>query len=151
MKTRSLFTPICAFDQLNEDFLLVSNHLGYIPGKNELLETFSYHPNPDGNFVEQFQSKNGFSARVWELYLLAFFLDAGFGVNCDDDSPDFFISNRIEEIAVEAVTTNEGKDKEIFIKNDEQHRAFVAQKLGSSLYSKWQKKYWEKTNITGRV
>lgn len=145
----SLFTPQCSIDKLSKDFLLISTHAGYAPAKKEMLEILLDCPNLDNNFVEQFQSKNGFNARIWELYLLAFFLNAGYGINCDDDSPDFFITNKKIVIAVEAVTTNEGKEKKIFIKNDNEHRDYLAQKFGSSLYSKLQKKYWKKKNISG--
>jgi hypothetical protein len=145
----SLFTPTCATSKLSKKFLLLLNHAGYLPAKNEISETISHHPNLDSNFIEQFQSKNGFNARIWELYLLAFFLNRGYGVNCDDDSPDFFISNRKIQIAVEAVTTNPGKEKKIFIKNDDEHQNFLSIKFGSSLYSKLQKKYWKNSNICG--
>ena len=51
-------------------------------------EVYLAMPNPDDNFVQDFQTSN-FDSRLWELYLFACFREQGLSVVQDFPSPDF--------------------------------------------------------------
>ena len=70
----------------------------------ELLAEFS---DPDGNFVQQFQTY-GFDQRIFELYLDALFREAGAKIDRSHDRPDFTLSKDGKEVVayVEATTAN---------------------------------------------
>lgn len=148
MKNKGLFSPIYPLEKLNPEFVEILNSIAFFPAKRELLETFFMHPNLEKHFIEQFQT-TGFNARIWELYLLAFFMNSGYGVNCDSPNPDFFILKGEMEVAVEAVTSNPGEFSLIDKEDIAEIFEYIAFKLGSPLYSKLQKKYWNLPNIIG--
>ena len=68
-------------------------------------EVYLATPNPDHNFVPDFQTEN-FDSRLWELYLFACFREQGVTVTQDYPSPDFHIGRNGHSCWVEAVTTN---------------------------------------------
>jgi hypothetical protein len=62
-------------------------------------------PNPDDNFVADFQTEN-FDSCLFELYLFACFREQGATVSQDYDSPDFLIARAGHQCSIEAVTAN---------------------------------------------
>jgi hypothetical protein len=68
-------------------------------------EIYLAMPNPDDNFVSDFQTEN-FDSRLFELYLLAAFREQGVAVEQQKVSPDFLIGRSGYECSVEAVTAN---------------------------------------------
>ena len=70
-----------------------------------LEDVYQTFPDPDGNFVEQFQT-TGFDARFFELYLYAYFSRSGYEVYRSHPKPDFLVKRQTEAIAVEATTVN---------------------------------------------
>jgi len=70
-----------------------------------LNQVYLAMPNPDPNFVSDFQTTN-FHTRLWELYLLACFREQGLQVTQEHRSPDFLIARNEREAWVEAVTAN---------------------------------------------
>ena len=68
-------------------------------------EIYLAMPNPDDNFVSDFQTTN-FDSRLFELYLLAAFREQGVTVLQDHESTDFLIQRAGHECFVEAVTAN---------------------------------------------
>jgi hypothetical protein len=106
------------------------------PGFRKLTEMEEYSPaqgimeammysfkDPDGNFVEQFQS-DGFNARFWELYLFALLAESRHSVNRDYPAPDFLCAGLFGQFFIEAVITNptmrNGRNVEPAIRNDEE-------------------------------
>jgi hypothetical protein len=108
----------------------------------------------DGNFIQQFQS-TGFQARLWELFLYMFFKENGFEILYDKNTPDFHLKKADDEIYVEASISNEKEDdiyteeeikKAIESNNTEIEKELIENyimRMGSVLYSKLNKKYWE--------
>ena len=74
------FTPLKPEASLNPDFVGLSTLEGYSPARQVIEPRMRWHEDPDGNFVEQFQT-TGFDARMWELYLFATLAEAGYPLN----------------------------------------------------------------------
>jgi hypothetical protein len=69
------FIPVVTNEKLNPSFKMVIGNGGYTPARGIIREFFESFVDPDGNFIEQFQT-TGFDARIWELYLYAYLVDA---------------------------------------------------------------------------
>ncbi len=154
MPKSSLFTPIVEPNRLNPFFELTRTHPTSEPARVMMDLVYQEFKDVDGNFVEQFQT-TGFDARVFELYLHAFFSSEGFAINRDHDAPDFILEKDDIRFAVEATTSNPNFQKktnsiekileltreEIDKRGDDE----IPIRLGSPLYSKLQRKnkYWE--------
>ena len=164
------FVPIVPVSRLNPSFTTVMKLGAYSPARGMIREVFSSYVDRDGNFVEQFQT-TGFDSRIWELYLHAYLLDSGFNIH-SSISPDFVVSRGSVILGIEAVTANPTQTPDsqpmvntplgriltsqsdvIFPDLDEpfayKQHDFVPIKLGSALYSKLKKRYWENPKITG--
>jgi hypothetical protein len=118
----------------------------------ETIKEISYHyKDIDGNFIDQFQSINGFDSRVWELFLFSFFREQFFSFKRDFDSPDYMIEKFNEKIAVEAVIVSRKTDLDSKFKKPQE----IEEKLindvpllfGNALFDKMKKKYWEKEHV----
>ena len=57
------------------------------------------------HFVEQFQT-SGFDARIFELYLHAYFESSGYVISRTRSNPDFILTRQRATVAVEATTSN---------------------------------------------
>ena len=66
---RELFKPVVPVDRLSSHYLHMQTHPSAEPAKMMAEAVFRYFPNPDGNFIEQFQT-TGYDSRIFELYLL---------------------------------------------------------------------------------
>jgi hypothetical protein len=100
---RSLFAPMVPDNKANPMFLVVRDHDAQSPGRELMKEIFSQYYDKDGNFVKDFQS-TGFSARVWELSLFAFLLEAGVTLERTLGNPDYVLTSP-HSVALEAVTS----------------------------------------------
>jgi hypothetical protein len=76
MPKADLLTPIRQVKNLHPQFLNLISHDIYGPARGMLREVYAEFPDPDGNFVEQFQT-SGFDARTFELFLFAMFKHLG--------------------------------------------------------------------------
>ena len=163
------FIPIVPLQKLNPLFQRLATMEHHSPARGMIREVFRYYADKDGNFVEQFQT-TGFDSRVWELYLHAYLTDCKFSM-LPIVSPDFLVSKSGERVAIEAVTANPTQDLDIAEFRsayssirvltppfdqalpqldsafDYKQEDFVPIKLGSALYSKIQKRYWESPEI----
>lgn len=159
--TIDLFATTRPDSELHPHFLRTRDDPKFAPARAVLRDVASSMADPDGNLVEQFQTR-GFDARTFEIYLHALFKEAGHAIDRSHDRPDFMITRDGLTVAVEAVTANPQPSKacqpyEPAQQNPPRGReeAFqylkheVAIKLGSPLYSKLQKKYWELPHVTG--
>jgi hypothetical protein len=123
-----------------------------------IRRVFADLPDVDGNFCEQFQT-TGFDARTWELYLFAYLNHAGFRVERPSDGPDFLASKDRATIVVEATTANPSADptrdatlgeapSEQDVLREIEH--VIPIRLGSPLYSKLRRRYWERRDVEER-
>ena len=149
-----IFHPIVKREKMLDDYKTLVDS-GLFSSAKELIQEIAYSfEDPDGNYIEQFQS-TGFNARLWELYLYALFHEMDFMINREFNAPDYVIEKLGTRICIEAVTVNPSQhtinepepatneDMEKLLLN------YMPIKYGSPLYSKLQKKYWEKEHVKG--
>jgi hypothetical protein len=150
---KDLFQPIVDVKKLNPNYDYVRTNAAAEPARIMANEIFQDFPNPDGNFVEQFQT-SGFDARTFELYLFAYLSRSGFQVKRDFDRPDFIVIRNGIPAAVEATTVNPKQKIDnglALTRQEELSEAELQEKLqnelpirfGSPLFSKLNEKYWE--------
>lgn len=138
--------------QLHPNYKLLSELVRFSSAK-EVIKEISYHyKDIDGNFIEQFQSLNGFDSRIWELYLFCFFREQYFSFKRNYNAPDYIIDKYNQEIAVEAVIVSRktGIDSQGEISIEEKHTKLkneIPLLYGSALYDKMKRKYWEKEHV----
>jgi len=157
----NLFNVVANKKQLSNKFEILKNHISQLAAKEVIREIGYHYKDIDGNFIDQFQSKNGFDARFWELFLYCVFREEGFRFNRNSFSPDYMIEKFDERIAVEAVIISDKSNdnvSELLPKNDKEWEARMEKikkklenemplKFGSALFSKLQKKYWELDHV----
>lgn len=148
-----IFKIIVEEGKLSDEFKLLSESKLFAPAKALVENIVTSFEDKDGNFIEQFQTE-GFNARLWELYLFNIFTEHGFDILDDHNRPDFHLQKEGNELFVEASLSSE-KDDEFtkeFIDESIKKNNLSAQKdlidyyvmrMGSVLYSKLKKKYWE--------
>lgn len=145
--------------QLHQQYLTLRDSPAYEPARLVLKELQQSFIDPDGNFVEQFQT-TGFDSRTYELFLYAMFMESGHHIERGQRSPDFLLSKDGVTAGVEAVIAAEpsnqgvvpyqaiGEEKtEEEMLNEIRHTLPV--RLGSPLFTKLQKKYWEQPHMAG--
>lgn len=150
-----LFKDFNNEDKLHPNFIQLRDHFAYEAAKTAISEISYHYKDIDGNFIEQFQSKNGFDSRIWELYLFAFFREQYFSFERAYEAPDFIVEKLTYKIAVEAVIVSRKTplNNEFEPNNPEE----IAEKLrnempllfGNALFDKSKKKYWEKEHVIG--
>lgn len=155
----SLFTPVVDSDKLNAGFEAVrSAHVGH-PGRAMMEEIYASFEDPDGNFLEQFQS-TGFDARCFELYLFAYLSRARYEIERDHSNPDFIVVRDGCRVALEATTVNPATSgalskagtKICDLSGDallayQKHELSI--RFGSPLFSKLNRRYWELDHCRG--
>ena len=158
---KSLFVPIVQPEKLNPHFQLLVDAPSYHPTRNMLELIYQDFDDPDGNFLQQFQT-TGFDARFFELYLFAYFSNSGFEVDRSHPSPDFIVTRDGVTVAVEATTVNPSQGnlfagQSLPSKLDPRELAHFQDeelpiRFGSPLLSKLTKKnrYWELEHCKGR-
>ena len=151
-----LFTPQVGREKLNPIFIALAEEPRYEAARNLIREIVYSFDDPDGHYIKEFQT-HGFDARLWELYLYTY-LHAGFRQIKGNAAPDFHITNGEQEYLIEAVTVNESKNKDRLDEPAPENPAEAAEllndympiKFGSPLYSKLNKRYWEKEHVAGK-
>lgn len=155
-----LFNQVVSDAKLHPQFVALRDLPVYEPARGMIDELTADMSDIDGNFVEQFQS-TGFDARTFELFLHTMFVEQGHEVLRTFDRPDFQLRKGDVEVFVEAVTANppgkaSGQPYGAFpeVKSPEEVRHYhaneMAIRLGSPLYSKLKKKYWELPHVRGK-
>ncbi len=153
-KKHLIFKLIVKEKVMPEDFKQLTQNELFSPAKELISEIAYSFEDPDGNYIEQFQS-TGFNSRMWELYLYALFHELNFTINRDFNAPDYVIEKGASRVCVEAVTVNpsQHKDNEPEPTTNEEIAALLKDympiKYGSPLFSKLKKKYWEKDHVKG--
>jgi hypothetical protein len=158
-KPVDFFTPVVAEQKLNRDFATVTSLEGYSPAVELMKPMMRWYEDADGNFVEQFQTA-GFDTRLWELYLFAALVEAGYIFDKTLAMPDFCAQNAFGELCVEATTVNPTRTPAGELvppppqDTQQQIEAFQRQympiRYAGPLTTKLGKKYWEKEHVKGR-
>jgi hypothetical protein len=158
---KDLFKHKAEREKLDKDYLLLDEFKGFQPAKKLIEVVVSEIDDKDGNFIQQFQT-TGFDARLWELFLYSLFKENEFEILSDCDRPDFHLKKMQTELFVEASVSNEKVDdiysaefiKEALALNDiaiqNELVDYYIIRLGSVLFSKLNKKYWELAWVTGK-
>ena len=164
-KNQNIFDTICKKENTNKNFEKVRDTKWFSSARDIINEIMNYYNDIDGNFIKDFQT-TGFDARLWELYLFAYFTEERLFINRDHEAPDFIISNGYKNAAIEAFTVNESQKYNTDIdiekltpeKIQELLRHFIPLKFGNSLFSKLNRKnkkgklldkYWEMEHVNG--
>ncbi len=151
-------------DQLPENqqhfyYQVLKNSESHLAAKELFIEVEKFYDDVDGNFIEQFQSINGFDARLWELYLFCYLTEEGFEILRTHSRPDFLISKDESKVAIEAVIVARKDDKKSTIgafkhKTIEEARELnkneMPLRFSSALDQKLKKKYWTLPHIQGK-
>jgi hypothetical protein len=150
---KTLFAPVVPPEKRSSSFEQLRSFPGSKATRWMLDDVYQEFIDPDGNFLEQFQT-TGFDARLFELYLFAYFSRGGFVVDRSHPKPDFLVSKDGTNVAVEATTINPATSgvlaklgKSIADLGPEEILEYQRNELpirfGSPLFSKLQKRYWE--------
>jgi len=149
----SLFSPIVDTSKMHPSFKGVCDSIGHRGARKLMEEMFAEMPNPDKNFIEQFQT-TGFDSRTFELGLFSYFNNYGYKLERQHEQPDFIVFDGKMKVAIEATTSSPPENlrfkntiphmekltlNEIQYRNDEE----LPIRLGTALFSKLNKKYWE--------
>lgn len=144
-------------EDLHPQFLTLRDHPNYSAARGMLIELSEALHDPDGNLVEQFQT-TGFDSRTFEIFLFAMLSEAGLSIDRSYDRPDFIVERAGVTVALEAVTANPRNPTPYTLVPDlsgttEQRASYlrndVAIRLGSPLFTKLTKKYWELPHVAG--
>lgn len=150
-----LFDPIVPLEKRHPAFERIRTEAASIGGRRMMAEVFDGFEDKDGNFVRDFQTA-GLDARVFELYLHAYFTDGGYTIDTSQQRPDFMVEREGVRVAVEATTS--GRPDPFVVEelleptSDEiarKQRDEIPVRLGSPLFRKLQKRYWELPHVAG--
>jgi hypothetical protein len=139
------------------NFKLLTDTVTHFPSLMAIGEVYLAMPNPDDNFVPDFQTDN-FDSRLWELYLLAAMREQGIKVTQPFPSPDFFLERARHECWVEAVTANpngvrvQGLTVPTFAPENRMERVLGAPavRFAKTLRSKLQREYEKAPHVQGK-
>lgn len=158
---KDIFQPIVPEAKLNPIYELLRTGKQLDPAKLVIEEITSEMEDNDGNFIQQFQT-TGFDSRLWEIFLHKFFKENGFNFDNSHNRPDFYPQKDGFDFFVEASLSNEVQEekftKEYILEAQKNNDLDVQNELiehyimrmGSVLYSKLQKKYWELEWVAGK-
>lgn len=149
------FTPVVTEDRLHPIFKQLIEGRKFSPARGIVEAMMRFYDDLDGNFVEQFQTV-AFDARLWEVYLFAAFVEAGFVRLRDVAIPDFVFRSPFGVVGVEATTLNPSKGpRRPPITNNEEAGAYLENyipiKLARALRKKLErsKPYWDEPAVRG--
>lgn len=156
-KKNVIYEQIVSDNKLNPYFKTLMESEGFSPAKEIIGEIVYAFEDPDGNYIEQFQS-SGFNSRIWELYLYALLHEEDFEIGRDYSAPDYLCHKfgRTDiTICIEAVTVNptEGGPEQLPTSTQDiqnKLKDYIPIKFGSPLYSKLRKRYWELDHVKGK-
>lgn len=149
-----LFQELNNENKQHPNYKLLKSHISLSSAREAVIEISYHYKDIDGNFIDQFQSINGFDSRVWELYLFCFFREQFFSFKRNYNAPDYFIEKFNQEIAIEAVIVSRKTELTGKPKSSEE----IQEKLnnetpllfGNALFDKMKKKYWEKEHVQNK-
>jgi len=151
------FTPIGVEARLHPTFSVLASQRGYIAARRVVDLMMRWYRDQDGNFVEQFQT-SGFDARIWELYLFATLVEAGYVIEQPTPAPDFKAIGSYGSFCVEATTINPSQDGSATPRPtpndspevvDEYLQHYLPIRFAGPLTAKLRKRYWDHPDATG--
>ena len=153
-KRMDFFTPLHAAEKLSAGFSSLISDERFSPARGIVESMMSYFKDPDGNFVEQFQS-SAFNARLWELYLFAVLAEERCQIDRTHPAPDYLFTSVYGECFLEAVTANPTAAGEMGYPEDPATLAdylndYLPTKFSGPLVGKLEKEYWKKPYIGNR-
>lgn len=139
------------------EFQLLTTTINHLPALMAVGECYLALPNPDANFVSDFQTNN-FASRLFELYLFSCFREQGLNVRQDHVSPDFLIEKEGNACWIEAVTANSeppragGIGEWVHAPKDRIERLTgnSAERFAKTLRGKLQRNYHELNHVKGQ-
>jgi hypothetical protein len=152
------FTAIHDPADQNPSFHEVTTRLEFSPAKDIMEAMMYYFQDPDGNFVEQFQS-TAFNARLWELYLFAVLGERRFYIDRDHPAPDYSCRGLGGEFFIEAVTANPSMLGGVNVETgrpttspefERYMEQYLPLKFSGPLTQKLRRRYWEEQHIGDR-
>ncbi len=154
-KLHRLMNSVHPSERLHPAFRQLSQNPGFSPAASLISEIAYAFTDPDGNFIEQFQT-TGFDARLWELYLFVTLREQGCRFDRTKPAPDFVCDHFGLQFAVEAVTMNPSQtgadppppENPIQLRHYNEH--FTPIRFGSALVSKLRKEYWKLSHVAGK-
>jgi hypothetical protein len=152
--TMDFFTPRHPRERLNPTFVQLIESEEMSPALGIIESLMFYFSDPDGNFVEQFQS-TAFFARIWELYLFAILAEDRCVIDRTHPAPDYLLSGIFGDAFIEAVTVNPADAGEVGYPQDTVSLTdyldnYIPIKFAGPLVRKLQRRYWEEPHIGGR-
>lgn len=161
----SLFDMKVPDDKAHPLFLALRDYPGSSSARELMELIFANYVDEDKNFIKDFQSI-GFSSRVWELSLFAYFSEADLTLLPTRGVVDYVVSDGKTVVAVEAVTSQPTGQVDRTVKapsfNDvvpedlSSARDEFVHQFGKALRKKWQKtnaagqRYWELDSVKGK-
>jgi hypothetical protein len=103
--SKNLFEQVDPSAKLHPAFVRLQTHPASVSTRAALSAAYLSFADPDGNFLKDFQSA-GCDARLFELYLSAYFSHSGFSLDRTHNRPDFLVERGGLTVAVEATTSN---------------------------------------------
>jgi hypothetical protein len=153
-----LLQPVVAEDKLYAKFKWISTAPEAACARAMLNDVYRDFTDPDGNFVEQFQS-TAFDARYFEFYLFAYLQRSGYKIDRTYAFPDFIVERGGARAAIEATTTNPStsgalKDaKKIADLTPDELLNYTQNELairfGGPLNANFRKRYWDQPQCAG--
>ena len=104
-----LFDTTSGAKPTSRDFVEIQGAAGYAPARSLMERVFELWPARKAEFANDLRTR-GFSARVWELALFAYFVERGYQLDTGHSFPDFVVADGQSAVAVEATTTNPRED-----------------------------------------
>jgi hypothetical protein len=156
MPSADPLTPVVPPQRMHPLFKTLLTAPGWESARIMIMEVAREFDDPDGNFVEQFQT-SGFDARIWELFLSAWLNECHADVSRVHPRPDFQVELRSFRFFVEAATINPspkfpppvnsilGAEADM---RDSQIGTYAI-RIGGVLFSKLQKNYTTLPHVTG--
>lgn len=159
MKKDDLFDTSGPAKTYHPAFIAIRKSRLHDAARDLMNDAFHKMGDPDGNFVEQFQT-TGFHSRLFELCCYNFLDGEGLVVE-RSSTPDFIVRGPLGIASVEATTSNHANDPYADISIhameklgpealEEKVNNDLPIKLGSALFSKLNKRYWEHENCKNR-
>lgn len=153
----SFFAPTAPEARLHPTFSALANGPIHSAAKRVIEYMMRWYRDQDGNFVEQFQTA-GFDARLWELYLFATLIEAGYTIKQPNPAPDLKAIGVAGSFCVEATTINPSQDgsttpKPTSESSENEIAAYLQHYLpirfAGPLTTKLSKRYWEHPEAAG--
>jgi hypothetical protein len=156
---KTIFQLVVSEKKVNPLFKHLMEWPGTLAARTMLDKFFQSFEDPDGNFLEQFQT-NGFDQRYFEIYLYAYLYTCGFNIDRKNNNPDFIVDASGIKVAIEATTAAPSQGgvlakhgKKIqdlsYTELKEYQNEELPIRFGGPLFSKLQKKYWDQGHCKG--